>query len=253
MNTLLSLVFLFFSGSILGWGIETVFRRFCRENKSRKWINPGFLIGPYLPLYGFGLCILYILSQLSFFIPFSNPLAVKAITIILMSVCMILLELIAGLIFVKGMNVELWNYSNKPFNYKGIICLEFSIYWVILSAVYYLFIHKYVVTALNWFSSNLSFSFVLGVFFGIFIIDLCYSLQIAAKIRKFAAENNILVRYEELKAAIRRYADEQKEKYMFLFAFRSKIPLHEHLKRYFDIQQALRKLKESDKNKKHKK
>ena len=21
-----------------------------------KWVNPGFLIGPYLPIYGFGLC-----------------------------------------------------------------------------------------------------------------------------------------------------------------------------------------------------
>ena len=251
MNSLLSLIFLFFAGSTLGWCIETVFRRFCRDNKSRKWINPGFLIGPYLPLYGFGLCILYILSQLSAFIPISDPVVVDVITVILMGVCMTLLELIAGLIFVKGMNVELWNYSNKPFNYKGIICLEFSVYWVILAAVYYFFIHKYVVTALDWFSSNLSFSFVLGVFFGVFVIDLCYSLQIAAKIRKFAAENNILVRYEELKAAIRRYADEQKEKYMFLFAFRSKIPLHEHLKRYFDIQEALKKLKEQDK--KHKK
>lgn len=255
MNSLLSMIFIFFSGSTLGWCLETVFRRFCPENKSRKWINPGFLIGPYLPLYGFGLCILYILSQMSHLLPLSNPVAVKIIVIMLMALCMTLLELIAGLIFVKGMNVELWNYSDKPFNYKGIICLEFSIYWLALATIYYLFIHKYVVTALQWFSSSIVTSFILGILFGIFIIDLCYSLQIASKIRKFAAENDILVRYEELKAAIRRYADDQKEKYLFLFAFRSKIPLHDHLKRYFDLQEAFKKLKDvtnQDKNK-HKK
>ena len=238
------LFFIFFTGSILGWCLETVFRRFCPENKSRKWINPGFLIGPYLPLYGFGLCTLFILSEVEKILPLSNPVAAKAAVIILMAVCMTLLELIAGLIFVKGMNVKLWDYSNKRFNYKGIICLEFSVYWFILAMVYYFFIHPHILSALKWFSSNLAFSFVLGTFFGVFIIDLGYSLNIAAKIRKFANDNNILVRYEELKSNIRKYADERKEKYIFMFAFRSKASLHEHLTRYFDIQQAFKKIKD---------
>lgn len=243
MNDILMLFFLFFTGSTLGWCLETVFRRFCRDNKTHKWINPGFLIGPYLPLYGFGLCTLFLLAESENFIPISNPIALKITVILLMAVCMTLLELIAGLIFVRGMNVKLWDYSDKPFNYKGIICPEFSFYWVLLAIVYYLFIHPEILSALKWFSSNLAFSFVLGVFFGVFVIDLCYSMQIAAKIRRFAADNDILVRYEELKANIRRYAEERKEKYLFMFAFRSKIPLYEHLMRYFKLQQTFKKMK----------
>lgn len=65
MNFFLTLAFLFFIGSTIGWGIEVIFRRFFSSaNPERKWINPGFLNGPYLPLYGFGLCFLYLLASL---------------------------------------------------------------------------------------------------------------------------------------------------------------------------------------------
>lgn len=243
MNTFLIFSFLFFIGSIFGWGLETIFRRFCSNNKTKKWINPGFLIGPYLPLYGFGLCTLYALTELEYVIPFSDTFIQKIIVIICMGISMTLLELIAGLIFIKGMNVKLWDYSDKPLNYKGIICPEFSFYWIILALIYYLLVHPHILSALEWFASNLTFSFVIGMFFGIFSIDTAYSFQLAAKIRKFASDNDVLVRYEELKGNIRKTAEEKKEKYQFLFAFHSKTPLHEHLLKYIDIQQAFKNRK----------
>lgn len=65
MNLFLTIAFLFFIGSMAGWVIEVVFRRFFSSaNPERKWINPGFLSGPYLPLYGFSLCVLFLLSLL---------------------------------------------------------------------------------------------------------------------------------------------------------------------------------------------
>ena len=64
MNFFLILAYLFFIGSTAGWVIELFFRRFIsRANPQRKWINPGFCVGPYLPLYGFGLCIMYLLAS----------------------------------------------------------------------------------------------------------------------------------------------------------------------------------------------
>ena len=60
MSTLLTLSFLFFMGSVAGWVLELFFRRFFSSaNPERKWINPGFCTGPYVPLYGLGLCALY--------------------------------------------------------------------------------------------------------------------------------------------------------------------------------------------------
>ncbi|MDE7431059.1 MAG: putative ABC transporter permease, partial [Lachnospiraceae bacterium] len=65
INIFLELAFLFFMGSLSGWGLEVIFRRFFSDaNPERKWINPGFLAGPYLPLYGFSLCALFLLAHI---------------------------------------------------------------------------------------------------------------------------------------------------------------------------------------------
>ena len=44
MNLFLTLAFLFCIGSVLGWGLEVIFRRFF---SAHHWVNPGFLVGPY--------------------------------------------------------------------------------------------------------------------------------------------------------------------------------------------------------------
>ena len=57
MTVFLQIVFIFYLGSTFGWIIELIFRRIVHK----KWVNPGFLIGPYLPIYGFGLVFLTII------------------------------------------------------------------------------------------------------------------------------------------------------------------------------------------------
>ena len=64
MNFFLTLAYLFFIGSVSGWVLELFFRKFfSASNPEHKWINPGFCTGPYLPIYGFGLCALYLLAR----------------------------------------------------------------------------------------------------------------------------------------------------------------------------------------------
>ena len=82
MNFFLKLAFLFCIGSLLGWCIEVLFRRFF---SAKKWINPGFLVGPYLPLYGFSLCTLYLLAMLEEFIPISSPVLRKLVLFAVMA------------------------------------------------------------------------------------------------------------------------------------------------------------------------
>jgi uncharacterized membrane protein len=45
------------------------------------------------------------------------------------------MELIIGLCSLNGVLPVMWDYSNVWLNYKGIICLPFSLIWVILSMV----------------------------------------------------------------------------------------------------------------------
>ena len=60
-------------------------------------------------------------------------------------------------------------------------------------------IHPRVVEALTWFAQNLAFSFGVGMFYGVFLVDLVSSLGIVARVRRFAIDNQIQIRYEELK------------------------------------------------------
>ena len=228
MNLFLSLTFLFFIGSVFGWVLELFFRRIISKNK--EWINPGFLVGPYLPLYGFGVCIFYLLSQIQI-----NPI----LLIILMGIAVTIIEYIAGIIFIKGMGIKLWDYSNEWGNIDGLICPLYTLIWTLLAAIYYYFINPYLIDALYWLEDNLAFSFFIGFFFGIITIDVAYSTQLVVKIRKFAREKDLIVKYEELKSSIFEQAMKKKEKYSFIFAISNNMKkIEEHLNEYTKAQLA---------------
>ena len=97
MKYLVIISTLFVIGSLLGWVIELFFRRFVSQ---KKWMNPGFLTGPYLPIYGFGVAVLYAVSNIP--LKIDNQVVDIIIRIIIIGVGMTLIEFIAGLIFIKG-------------------------------------------------------------------------------------------------------------------------------------------------------
>lgn len=230
MDLFLTLAFLFFIGSVTGWVLEVLFRRFfSRSNPERKWINPGFCSGPYIPLYGVGLCLLYLIAMLEDVSPIASPFWNKAALFALMAVAMTAIEYIAGIACLKFANLRLWDYSNDWGNVQGIICPLFSLIWALMGAAYYFFIHPHILSALGWLSQNLAFSFVIGLFFGFFIIDVAQSAQLAAKLKKFAKDNDVIVRYEHIKSHIRAIAEQGHLKYHFFSPFRSERPLSEHL------------------------
>ncbi|WP_296329870.1 putative ABC transporter permease [uncultured Treponema sp.] len=235
MTALLVLTFLFFAGSIIGWGIELFWRRFfSKNNPEKKWINPGFLTGPYLPLYGLSLCLLFVLSFIDVSFVESKWLQ-KLLLFILMAFAITAMEFIAGLIFIKGMKIKLWDYSKNWLNIQGIICPQYSFYWVILSGAYYFLVHPRILEWLYWFTNHLSFSFVVGFFYGVFTIDLCYTFQISTKIREYAKENKLEIRYENLKESIRKRNEEFEERKRFFFALKSNhLPLKDILREIFE-------------------
>lgn len=235
MDMFLTLAFLFFIGSVAGWIIELLFRRFLSSaNPDRKWINPGFCTGPYLPIYGFGLCVLYLIASLESYAHIHDPVWNKVVLFALMALCMTAIEYVAGLFCLKVAKVRLWDYSNEWGNIQGIICPKFSLIWAVLGAVYYFLIHSRILGALEWLSRNLAFSFVIGFFFGVFLIDVVHATRLVVKLREFAQENDVVVRYEALKAHIRSRSDAAKQRYHFFRPFRSERPLREHLKELRD-------------------
>lgn len=49
------------------------------------------------------------------------------------SLLITIFEYIIGTLSIKGILPKMWDYSNMPLNYKGIICLPFSLAWLALS------------------------------------------------------------------------------------------------------------------------
>ena len=101
----LIVLYLLFFGGVGGWVLELFFRRFFSgANPERKWLNPGFLFGPCLPLYGFGTVLLFILSELdhTLFGSFSGTFWYYPVMFVVMALAMTLLEYIVGLVSFKG-------------------------------------------------------------------------------------------------------------------------------------------------------
>ncbi len=229
MGTVIGLVFIFSVGAFAGWVLELFYRRVF---SGKRWINPGFLNGPYLPLYGFSTIALYGISHLS--LPFWGQ-------VILFLAVPTLLELVTGLIFTSWYNIRLWDYSDQPLNYKGIICPLYTLFWGILGTGFDRFIYPVLSSRLDFLLSHLELSFFVGFFLGLFILDTIYSLDIAAQIRKVLTqtEERFHVNYERLKVEVRDWAFEHTNRrfhlrFMLPFSGKAHPGLRETMEKHLD-------------------
>lgn len=189
MKLFIDLFIIFLVGSISGFIIEVVYRRFF---SAKKWVNPGFLTGPYQPLYGFGVIILYLISQLDINIYYQ---------LILIAFSLTLIEYLTGLIFIKVLNIKLWDYSDTKFNIQGIITPLFSVFWLILGALYMYLINPLIIDLLiNVNESNALLIFSLGGVFVLITIDFLNSINFARNLRKVLKKTKSFLHYERFKA-----------------------------------------------------
>ena len=241
MNIFLIYAFLFFIGSLFGWGLELVFRHwFSKANPEHRWINPGFCVGPYVPLYGFGLCILYFMASMIEHLDITG-IAQHALALVLIAAELTLLEYMAGIFLLRVANVRLWDYSMMWGNVNGLICPLFTLFWTLLGVMYYYLIHPHILEALAWLASNLAFSFFIGVFFGVFSIDVAYSINLVTRIKEFADEKEIVVRYEEFKRITYEKRKEQEDKIRFFMSLPRRERMNEMLEHYRQRMEELEK------------
>lgn len=105
-------ILLFFVYSFLGWCLEVG----CKLVSDHKFVNRGFLIGPYCPIYGHGALIMTVLLN-----RYLNDPVTLFIMIIL---CCSLLEYFTSYFLEKIFHTRWWDYSGYRFNINGRICLE---------------------------------------------------------------------------------------------------------------------------------
>lgn len=113
-----SWVFVF--GSVGGVLLEQVWMRLL-EGRSLADPRSGLLYVPFNPLYGFAAVIGSLVLAL---LAWSPPLVFLSALVVFT-----LVEGVASLIMERAFGVVFWDYSDKPFNLAGRVCLEYSLIW----------------------------------------------------------------------------------------------------------------------------
>ena len=200
---ILKYLFIFCLFSVLGWILELVYRSII----TKTIVNPGFMTGCVLPIYGFGAVIMNIICTL---VSNSNS-NYKGIIILLLSfVLLSLLEFISGYILLKFFHLRLWDYSSRKFNIKGFICPLFSIIWTLLAFLYYHFIYSWVNNFSSTFVKNSFCLFSLGMFVGVFLIDLFISIDLLKKLNIYAQSLKQTISIEKIKMDSIKYSTRKK-------------------------------------------
>lgn len=122
----------FFIYGFLGWVLENVFSYVVTGH----YQEDGFLNGPFKPMYAIAMA--WIIQLYKYF---PNKIFLLFISILIPTT----VEYITGIMMRKYFNKDYWDYSNEKYNYKGIICLRFSIAWSIISILTTVFIHPFLI------------------------------------------------------------------------------------------------------------
>lgn len=118
--------------SFAGWVLESVSKTIAQ----RKFVNSGFLKGPFCPIYGFGAIIM--LTCLSFLK--ENLVLLFIAAFFVLSIW----EYCVGLFLEKVFKTKYWDYSSLKFNIHGRVALKNSIYWGVLGVIFICLIHPFV-------------------------------------------------------------------------------------------------------------
>ena len=93
----------------------------------KKFVNRGFLIGPYCPIYGWGALTITVLLKRYM----EDPLVLFVMSTIICSI----IEYFTSYFMEKKYHARWWDYSNKKFNINGRICLETLIPFGVLGVI----------------------------------------------------------------------------------------------------------------------
>lgn len=169
---------LFMMYSTLGWIMEVT----CKLFEKKKFINRGFLIGPYCPIYGFG-CLGMIILLKKYL---NDPLALFVMATVICSI----LEYATSYIMEKLFNARWWDYKNKKYNINGRVCLETMLPFGILGCLVMYFINPFFTTILNHIPSTI-LNIIAIILLLIFIVDNIVSFNIISNFKtSFKYEDN---------------------------------------------------------------
>ena len=166
---------LFMIYSVLGWCMEVLGKLI----QYKRFINRGFLIGPYCPIYGTGaILITFLLKK---YIP--DPFALFVMAILVCGT----LEYLTSYIMEKVYHARWWDYSQRKFNINGRVCINTIIPFGLLGMFIMYVSNPFLLGAIEALP-EIALNIISGVVFAIFILDNIVSTNVISYVGKTTKE-----------------------------------------------------------------
>ncbi|MDE6363930.1 MAG: putative ABC transporter permease [Lachnospiraceae bacterium] len=178
-------LFFFYFYCFLGWIWETCYVSVLKA----KWVNRGFMRGPFLPIYGSGAVVVLI---------FTLPFRMNAgLVFIVGMTSATLLEYFTGVAMEKMFHVRYWDYSSQRLNLNGHICVTSSLAWGAFSVILTLYGH----TPIERFAMHLNRNLLEVI---VFLLTVYLSIDMAESVREAFNLKEVLLSLEESSEEFRR-------------------------------------------------
>lgn len=163
---------LFMTYSFIGWIIEII----DRFKVNKKIVNRGFLIGPYIPIYGSCAIVMLLLLH-----------SVKSPTILFLSCILIasIGEYLTSYVMEKVFHARWWDYSDYKFNLNGRICLINCLGFGVLGFILIKYLNNFLYNIYSNFNI-ITINILFYILITIFIIDLIVSFNVIFKIKNMS-------------------------------------------------------------------
>lgn len=196
MQTFVKLTLFFSIYSMIGWLCESIY---C-SIPQKRWINRGFLNGPFCPVYGFGaLLILAVLSPLLGVFEFPLELIVLFFTATLLTS---VLEYVTSVLLEKLFHTSWWDYSNHKYQIHGRVCLMNSLLFGVMSTLVLEVLHPLISSLLTAIPRIVSFPLAGGLFVYFILDGTVTTIGILRMNGKLAQLQTILDEIRERTAAV---------------------------------------------------
>ncbi len=157
-ESLYNLFWIFIVGCVVGWLVEGVFSLI----KWKEFINhSAVVIGPFNMAYGLGALMLTALLY-----KFRDEKNIKIFLIGFIGGSILEYIMSWGMELVLGFTA--WDYSRKPLNLNGRICVRYSLFWGILGVLWIKYIYPFIANLLEKMDKNLGKR--LAIFLSIFLV-----------------------------------------------------------------------------------
>mgnify|MGYP002659176713 CR=1 FL=1 len=166
---------LFMTYAILGWCMEVT----CKLIQYKRFINRGFLIGPYCPIYGYGaILITFLLKKYT-----DDPIILFFMAIIICGT----LEYLTSYFMEKIFKARWWDYSQRKFNINGRVCLENLVLFGLASCVIIYVTNPFIIKHLKMIPSMVQ-NVLIGALLAVHLVDNIVSYKIILNLKKVSNE-----------------------------------------------------------------